>query len=100
MRLASLALFLIHKKQPNTGCLWEVKRSSLGRIPNRPNWIYTKLPLYQSLEALWDDALLLVFLMPDRPLGSVHHFVSTYNAIIAQAQEIAEKMNAAGFPGK
>ena len=64
---------------------------SHGRKHNRRRWIFTKWPLDQYHEAPWDNALILLFLMPIRPLGLVHHFIGTNNAVIAQAQEIAEK---------
>ena len=42
-------------------------------------------------EPFGDDALSLLFLMPKRAFGSVHHLVGADGVVIAQVQEIAEK---------
>ena len=44
-----------------------------------------------AAKPLGDNAFFLLLFVPDRPIGLVHHFIGTDNAIIAQGQEIAEK---------
>ena len=38
-----------------------------------------------------NNALILLFLVPDRTFGAIHHLVRADNPVLTQAQEIAEK---------
>ena len=44
-----------------------------------------------ATQVLWDDALIFLLFMPDRPFGLIHHFISADHPIAAQVQEIAER---------
>ena len=44
-----------------------------------------------AAQSLGDNALILLFLVPDRPFGSIHHLVGADHPVLTQAQEIAEK---------
>lgn len=45
----------------------------------------------QASQPVRDNTLLLLFLVPDGPLGPVHHFVGADNPITAPVQETSEK---------
>lgn len=47
--------------------------------------------LIDATQSFGNDAQLFLLFVPDRPLGFVHHLIGTDNAIVTQAQEIAEK---------
>ena len=47
--------------------------------------------LIDATQSFGNDAQLLLFLVPDRPLGPVYHLVRADNPVLTQAQEIAEK---------
>ena len=44
-----------------------------------------------ATEPFWNNALFLLLLMPNWPLGLVHHFIGTDDFITAQVQETVEK---------
>jgi hypothetical protein len=44
-----------------------------------------------AAQTFGNNALIFLFLVPDWPLGFVHHLVCTDNPVFTQAQEIAEK---------
>jgi hypothetical protein len=47
--------------------------------------------LIDATQSLGNNAQILLFLVPDRSFGFVHHLVGTDNPVFTQAQEIAEK---------
>ena len=57
-----------------------------GSLGFAPGGLFIK-----ATQPFGNNALILLFLVPDRPLGPVHHLVRANNPVLTQAQEIAEK---------
>jgi hypothetical protein len=61
------------------------------RIPNRQPGFTPGGLFVDAAQPFGNNALILLFLVPDRTLGFVHHLVGADNPVFTQAQEIAEK---------
>ena len=47
--------------------------------------------LVDTPKAFWNDALIFLFLMPERTLGPIHHFIGTDHPVMARVQETTER---------